>query len=188
MPLSSIVVIVARLFALNWLLQAVVLLATTLTSALAFPSHQAGSAFTILINYAPGMVLIILAFFLWILAPAVARFVSRGFDISVGVGGLSRSDLYSFGFVFLGLFFILSSVGDVINWIHYFTESHDDPRHDPRIQNFYQLTRPCLTLAAGLISLVGAPRWTKKLMSRDQKVERSNQSLEATAGRSVESP
>jgi len=180
MPLSSIVVIIARLFALNWLLQAVVLLATTLASTLAFPSHQERPAFVNLMNYSPGLFLIVLAFFLWILAPAVARLVSRGFDINVNVGGLSRSDLYSFGFVFLGLFFILSSVGDVINWVHYFTESHDDPRHDPRIQNFYQLTRPCLTLVAGLVSLIGAPRWTRKLISRDQKAERPNQGLHPT--------
>jgi hypothetical protein len=114
------------------------------------------------------VVLVILAIFLWIVAPPVARFVSRDFDTTVSVGSLSRSDLYSFAFVFLGLFFILSSFADVINWIHYFTLSHEDPRHDPRIQSFYQLTRPCLTLAAGLVSLLGAPRWTKKLLSRDQ--------------------
>ena len=87
----------------------------------------------------------------------------------VNLGSLSRTDLYGFAFVFLGLFFILSSFADIINWIHYFTLSREDPRHDPRIQSFYQLTRPFLTLAAGLISLLGAPRWTKKLVSRDQK-------------------
>ena len=88
----------------------------------------------------------------------------------MSIGSLSRSDLYSFAFVFLGLFFILSSFADVINWIHYFaTVSREDPRHDPRVQNLYQLTRPCLTLALGLVSLLGAPRWTKKLVAYDQK-------------------
>lgn len=37
------------------------------------------------------------------------------------------------------------------NWIHYFTTvSSEGLRHDPRVQNLYQLTRPCLTLALGL--------------------------------------
>ena len=165
MPLSSIVVIVARLFAINWLLQAFALIA----SALATPSVQERSTSTLLLTCSPGLLLFILGVFLWILAPAVARLVSRGFDATLSVGGLSRTDLYSFAFVFLGLFFILSSVADVINWVHYFTVSPDAPTRDPRIQNFYDLIRPCLTLAAGLVCLLGAPRWTEKLVSRDER-------------------
>ena len=164
MPLSSIVVIVIRLFALNWLLTAVPLLLSAATTPLPHERHLSA----VLMLYAPAVLLLIVAAGLWILTPAIARFVSRGVDTSVSIGGLSRSDLYSFAFVFLGLFFILSSFADVINWIHYFaTASHSTP--DPRGQNFYQLTRPCLTFVAGVVSLVGAPRWTKKLVAYDQK-------------------
>lgn len=164
MPLNTIVVIVLRLFALNWLLHAVVLISS------AIPLSYERSVSANLLHCAPAMLLVILAVCLWLLASAVGRVVSRGFDASVSVGSLSRSDLYSFAFVFLGLFFILSSFADVINWLHYFAAvSREDPRHDPRIQSFYQLSRACLTLAAGLVSLLGAPRWTKKLVSRDQK-------------------
>jgi hypothetical protein len=165
MPLSNIIVIVARLFALNWLLHAFALIASALTT----PSLQERPVSTILMGSAPGVLLLILGVFLWTLAPAVARFVSRGFDTTVSLGSLARSDLYSFAFVFLGLFFILSSFADVIDWIHYFTVSRDAPTRDPRIQSFYELTRPCLTLAGGLVCLLGAPRWTKKLVSRDEK-------------------
>ena len=165
MPLNSIIVIVARLFALNWLLHAFVLIA----SALATPALQERSVSTVLMSSSPGVLLLILGLFLWVLAPAMARFVGCGFDATVSVGSLSRGDLYSFAFVFLGLFFILSSFADVINWIHYFTVSRDAPTRDPRIQSFYELTRPCLTFAAGLVCLLGAPRWTKKLVARDQK-------------------
>ena len=100
------------------------------------------------------------------------QLVSRGADTSVSIGGLTRADLYSFAFVFLGLYFILSSFADVINWIHYFvTVSHNDPARDPHVENLYQLTRPCLTFVAGLVSLIGAPHWTKKLVSHDQKAQ-----------------
>jgi hypothetical protein len=165
MPLSSIVVIVIRLFALNWVLHALALIAYPI------PLSHEPFVSIILLHYGPGVLLIILAVCLWMAASTVAQFVSRGFDADVNVGSLSRTDLYSFAFVFLGLFFILSSFADVINWIHYFTLSREDPRHDPRIQSFYQLTRPCLTLAAGVVSLLGAPRSTKKLVSRDQKAQ-----------------
>jgi hypothetical protein len=165
MPLSNIVVIVMRLFALNWFVSALPLLLSAATP----PLPHERSMFALLMPYAPGVLLLVFAVGLWILASAIARFVSRGVNTTVSVGSLSRSDLYSFAFVFLGLFFILSSFADVINWIHYFTVSGEDPRHDPRIQNLYQLTRPCLTLVLGLVSLLGAPRWTKKLVAHDQK-------------------
>jgi hypothetical protein len=115
------------------------------------------------------VLLVIFATGLWVLARAIGRLVSRGVDASVSIGGLTRADLYSFAFVFLGLYFILSSFADVINWIHYFvTVSHNDPAHNPPVENFYQLTRPCLTFVAGFVSLLGAPHWTKKLVSHDQ--------------------
>jgi hypothetical protein len=166
MPLSSIVVIVIRLFALNWLLTSVPLFLAATASPLRHDLNMAG----VLMLYAPSVLLLILAAVLWILASAIARLVSRGVDTTVTVGALSRADLYSFAFVFLGLFFILSSFADVINRVHYITTaSRQDPRHDVRVQNLYQLTRPCLTLGLGLVSLLGAPRWTKKLVAYDQK-------------------
>src|SRR5947208_4333674 len=103
MPLSSIVRIVIRLFALNWCLQALNLM----VSAAAL-SHDRPLA-VMVIRAVPGVLFLILAIALWILAAPVARFVSRGVDTNVNLAGLSRSDLYSFAFVFLGLFFVLSS-------------------------------------------------------------------------------
>jgi hypothetical protein len=164
MPLSSIVVIVLRLFALNWFASAIPLF----LSATMIGSPHEQHLLSLLLPYAPAVLLLILAAAVWFLARPISRLVSRGVDTSVSIGSLSRADLYGFAFVFLGLFFVLSSLADVINWIHYFTVSHEDARHDPRIQNFYQLTRPCITLALGLVSLLGAPRWTKKIVSRDQ--------------------
>jgi hypothetical protein len=166
MPLSSIVVIVIRLFALNWLLTAIPLFLSAAATPL---PHERGLS-VVLMPYAPSVLLLIFAAGLWILTSTVARFVSRGVDTSMSIGSLSRFDLYSFAFVFLGLFFILSSFADVINWIHYFaTVPREDPRHDQRVRDLYQLTRPCLTLALGLVSLLGAPRWTRKLVAYDQK-------------------
>jgi hypothetical protein len=169
MPLSSIVVIVIRLFALNWLFSALPLFASAAMTPLP-PERRLPAA---LVPYLPAVLLVIFAAGLWILTPGIARLVSRGADTSVNIGGLSRADLYSFAFVFLGLYFILSSFADVVNWIHYFaTVSHNDPIRNPRVENLYQLTRPCLTFVAGMVSLIGAPRWTKKLVSHDQRTQR----------------
>ena len=79
MPLSSIVVIVIRLFALNWLFTAVPLL----LSAAATPLPHERRLSVVLTPYAPGGLLLIFAAGLWILTPAIARLVSRGVDTSV---------------------------------------------------------------------------------------------------------
>jgi hypothetical protein len=169
MPLSSIVVIVMRLFALNWLVSALPLLLSAATT----PVLHERPTFAVPVAYVPGGLLLLLAIAVWFLSSPIARLVTRGVDTPVTLGSLARSDLYSFAFVFLGLFFVLSSLADVINWTHYFTVSPEDPRHDPYIQNFYQLTRPCITLAVGLVSLFGAPRWTRNLVARDHKSQQA---------------
>src|SRR5438093_1621357 len=151
MPLSSIVVIVIRLFAVNWLVTGASLLASAATNPL---PHERQS-FAVLIPYALPVLFFVFAAGSWILAPFIGRLVSRGVDANVSVGSLSRSDLYSFAFVFLGLFFILSSVADVINWILYFTVSGEALRPHPVIQGLYQINLTCLRLEAGVVSLLG---------------------------------
>ena len=166
MPLSSIVIIVIRLFVLNSLLHDL----TLWTSILLAPLSNERSASSIAMLYAPAVLLLVVISGLWILAPWIARLVSRGADATISLPSLSRYDLYSFAFVFLGLLFVLSSIAEAINWLHYLaTVFHDTNGQDPRVQNLYQLTRAFLTLAAGLVSLLGAPRWTKKLLAYEQK-------------------
>lgn len=167
MPISNIVVIVIRLFALNSLLQIPGLILSSVAAQSPGPSQP-----EILLAYLPVGLLLVPAACLWIFAPAIARFVSRGFDTSVSLGGLTRLDLYSFAFVFLGLYFLLSSVGDIINWIHYMAViPQNNPARNVLSQNFYHLTRSSLTFAAGLVSLLGAPCWAKKLGNREQRAE-----------------
>jgi len=157
------------LFSLNWLAGSMPLLLTATMTPTPYESHWSAA----FMPYASGVLLLIFATVLWILSPMIARFVSSDVDSSVSLGGLSRSDLYNFAFVFLGLFFILSSFADVVNWIHYFTLSDVDPRNNPHIHNFYNLTKPCLTFALGVVFLIGSPHWTKKLVDLDKRYEES---------------
>lgn len=156
MPLSNIVVIVIRLFALQWLFNAIAIFVTAVGM-----SPRRGMA-TFVWDYGPGLVLTVLAVLFWFIASPVARFVSRGFDTNVNMGGLSRADLYSFAFVFLGLLFILRSFPDVVNWLHFFATEAEQ-------RSYYEFARPCLTFAAGLVCLLGAPHWTRKVVARDEK-------------------
>jgi hypothetical protein len=166
MPLRSIVIIVLRLFILSWLLQAIAMY----TSAALAPLPHERTFELFLSLYGPASLFLVIAVGLWLIAPFVARIVSRGADSTMAVGSLSRPDLYSFAFVFLGLYFVLSSIADTINWIHYFATVSAKPDDlNPRIQNLYQLTKPLMTFAVGLICLLGAPRWTKRVVAYERK-------------------
>src|SRR4051794_12124767 len=115
MPLSNIVVIVLRLFAIQMFVQSVGL-AFSVAGRVAYAGAWPRSYF----NYLPAVALFVVAYLEWLLAPAISRLVTRKHDSTVSIGGLSREDLYCFAFVFLGLYFILVSIGSTVNWLHYF--------------------------------------------------------------------
>lgn len=150
-----------RLFALNWLVSGLVYLITAITMTSSFQGH----VLSIWLSYLPAVLLFIFALLFWILAPPVARLVRRGADHSVSIGSLSRCDLYTFAFVFLGLFFVLSDSA---------TAPRDHAAQSPQGRNFYQLSRASLTFAAGLVSLLGAPHFTKKLARRGARTQPSS--------------
>ena len=161
MQLSNITIIVIRLFVLNSILNSIVYLVSAYSAALAGAD--------LLIVLAVPLIGIIVLSLLWYFAPTIAWIASSGADAHVEMPSLNRYDLYSFAFVFLGLYFVLASIADVINWLHFFaTLNHESARPNPRVQNLYQLTRPLVTLTAGLISLFGASHWAKKLIRYEQ--------------------
>jgi hypothetical protein len=106
----------------------------------------------------------------WLLAPALARLVTPRPDSTVSVGGLTRYDLYCFAFVFLGLYFFLSSVGNTINWLHAYAFLASNAPQVPR-NSFYELTRALITCVAGGVCIVFASRLAKKLTDSQRKYE-----------------
>ena len=124
-------------------------------------------------NYAGPVFFVAVAVATWLLAPTIARLVTPRPDSTISVGGLTRYDLYCFAFVFLGLYFILSSAANAINWLHFYmflarTASQTDPQ---RQTSFYQLTQPLITCIAGGICIALASRLAKKLTDAQRKYE-----------------
>jgi hypothetical protein len=75
-----------------------------LLSAATNPLPHERNLSAVLTPYAPAVLLLIVAAGLWILTAPLLGLFSRGVDTSVSMGNLSRSDLYSFAFVFLDFF------------------------------------------------------------------------------------
>lgn len=162
MPLSAIVLVVLRLFCLSWLIEDLNGLAYT------FEVYRLDLPFTQqLLPYLFIMPLIVIG---WIIAPALSRLVIGKHDAAVPISGLSLGDLYAFAFVFRGLYFALSSVADSLNWFHYFLRANSGTPLLPSEQmpSYYSLSRPLITLIAGLVCLFPGRRWARKLAASEQ--------------------
>lgn len=166
MPLTSIVVAVLRLFAIH---TALLSLNTTLTIAGSMARGRFESP-----DYARlsvPLAMFIFAVLEWCLAPLVAAAVTRRHNGTVSLGAVSRLDLYSFAFVFLGLYYILESLASSLNWLHYFLAISAVGSQAESESSFYDLARHLVTLFAGIASLVWAPRWARKLASAQHEDE-----------------
>ena len=168
MPLSNIVAIVLRLFSVSWLVQGVAGFASTAAAAASFPSPYSN-----LWNYAGPVFFVLIAASTWFLAPGLARFVTPRPEAAIEVGGLTRYDLYCFAFVFLGIYFVLSSVANAINWAHFYLFlSRTVPQADPQRQtSFYELAQPLITCVAGGLCIVFASRLARRLAIAEGKYE-----------------
>lgn len=159
MLISTIVLLIVRLFSLQWLIQGFGMLAVAFLEV----SYARGSNGGVL-DFVPSLLAILLAVLAWFAAPLLSRLIPGRHDASIPISGLSLRDLYAFAFVFLGLYFALSSLGNVLNWLHYYftvAVAHD---FDPERRNaLYALSRPLITLIAGLICLFSGRRWAAKL-------------------------
>lgn len=156
---NVIVLIVVRLFSVLWFVQGLSMAAISSSELAYFPDNS--SKF---LRFLPSLFLLVMSIVGWMVAPPLSLRVLGKQDVSIPVTGLSLHDLYSFAFVFLGLYFALSSVGDVLNWLQYslrISLAHDfDPE---RRKSLYALSRPLITFVAGLICLFMGRRWATKL-------------------------
>jgi hypothetical protein len=165
MPLSNIVLVVLRLFAIQ-------MVGRSFNMALSFAAEEAkrGShAPHYWIAYLLPIALLVFAVLEWWLAPMIGRLVTRHHDGEVAVGALSRVDLYSFAFVFLGLYFILTSIAPALNWLHYFLRTSAVGSQAESQSSFYELASYVVTLAAGVLTLVPARRWARRLLAWEQR-------------------
>ncbi len=168
MPLNSIVTIVLRLFSLSWFVQGLSMFASVTAAMAPYPSRQTSYG-----NYGPSLIMLLAAVAMFFLSQAIARLVTPRTSPELSLGGLSQYDLYCFAFTFLGLYFVLSSVANTLNWLHYFflvarAAHENDPQRETA---FYQLTQPLITLLTGGASLLFAPLCARRLTNIQRKHE-----------------
>ncbi len=164
MPLISIVTILLRLFSLSWFVQGAVMFATVAAARVTFRSQN-------IMVFASPSFLVLLAILVFLFSQAIARLVTPAANDMVALGGIAPFALYCFALTFLGLYFILSSVGSALTHLHYYMLvariTHDN---DPnRETSFYELAQPLITLAAGAACTLFAPRIARTLCAFQRK-------------------
>ncbi len=107
----------------------------------------------------------IVAALLWFSAPRLAAAIIRNSEPTIDKFALTLENVYTLTFVFLGLYFVLSSLASFLQQLYYLVAvvaqlPQDAPERTKAVFNIY---RPGITLIAGGASLLGAPWWARKL-------------------------
>jgi len=113
-------------------------------------------------------VVAVLAYWLWVLSPFLARRITRGQDSALDCGHLALRDLYSFAFLLVGLYFTVDSFGPTLTWLHFALRhsSSDAPLSQQQQANFYTLFKYLVKLLLGLALIFKGRNLSDRLLKR----------------------
>ena len=184
MPVSTLTLVILRLFSISWFIQALISVVEVSTMFVMPEPGRIGYW-----NYALPLFMFALACASWFAGPLLSRLITRRYDTTLAIAGLSLEDLYTLAFVFLGLYFVLNSIAPSLNWVYHFFAigSLPNPVADQR-RSVYQLSsfadHPCCWVSRHAPrQAVGSPACSA---SRDQEdlTNRWRQPLAAVLSRS----
>ena len=168
MNLQSLVVVVLRLMALDFLLRVAVQLTPQLLQFLIYERSALDDSRSFIVL--PWLVLgglIAAAVLLWFLALPIARFVTRGVAHDLSFGVMSLVDCYSIAFMALGLFYISSHLPHVLNWAHYFLKmAASGARDSEQAVRGYDVSQAVIPFILGVFLFVNGRRWAVALARR----------------------
>jgi hypothetical protein len=167
MNLQSLVVVVLRLMALDFLLRVAVQLTPQLLQFLRLYERSPldGSSPSTALPLLVLGGLIACAFLLWVLALPIARFVTRGVSHDLSFGAMSLVDCYSIAFMAVGLFYISSHLSAVLSWAHYlFKAAASTPGGAWKDGvEWYQVSQAFIPFVVGVVLFVKGRRWAVAL-------------------------
>jgi hypothetical protein len=175
MNLQSLVVVVLRLMALDFLLRAAVQL--TPPMLIYFGLYQR-SPIDSAPRFLPWLVLasvVVCAVLLWFLAVPIARLVTRGVSHDLSFGAMSLVDCYSIAFMAVGLIYISSGLPQVLNWTYYLFKAAATSTGDSWKQkvNWFEVSQAFIPFIVGMILFVKGRCWAVVLARRQTESESS---------------
>jgi hypothetical protein len=170
MNLQSLVVVVLRLMALDFLLQVVVQSTPQIIRFAERYQHSPldNSPSLWVLPWLLVIGLIVSAVLLWVLALPIARLVTRGVSQDISFGALSLVDCYSIAFMGVGLFYIASRLPQVLNWMHYLLKTAASSSGDSWKEGvgWYDGSQVFISFIVGVVLFVNGRRWAAALARR----------------------
>jgi hypothetical protein len=172
MNLQSLIVVVLRLMALDFLLRVAIQLTPQILRFVRLyeQSPLDGSRPYTVLPWLVLVGLIVAAVLLWFLALPIARFVTRGVAHDLSFGAMSLVDCYSIAFMAVGLFYISSHLPQVLNWAHYFLKTAASGRGgSERGASGYDISQAFIPFIMGVVLFVNGRRWAVALARRERE-------------------
>jgi len=158
---SQLAQIIIRLFAISWFLHGII----QTVGIFAMNSRRMPEPMLLI----SGVIAIALSFGVWLLAPAIGRLISsRGMDQEGVVSAITFQQLLNAMFIGIGLYLGLGSIGELINSLHFFLVMQASPESIPAGMSLspYELSKSAITFAAGVLLIVSAPHWSRRLSNK----------------------
>ncbi len=178
MNLQSLVVVVLRLMALNFLVRVALQLTPQLLSLVRISQRSTNGGSSSLMAFPLLLLafLLVVAILLWIFALPIARAVTRGVPQDLFFGALSLVDCYSIAFMAVGLYYSTSHLPQVLNWTYYLFKTAAGSRVDSWQDRApgYDMTLAFLPFIIGIILFVKGRSWAVALARRQEQAESSN--------------
>jgi len=111
----------------------------------------------------------------WVCAPTIGRLISSGDVKNEDVAStITFYQLLTVMFIGLGLYFVLGSIGSLINSLHFFLVMRAYPETIPAGMSLspYELSKSAINLVAGALLIISAPHWSRRLSNK--KCEQSD--------------
>jgi hypothetical protein len=163
--LRDIVTVIIRLLAINFAFYAFHLVFVTILRPHVDPVHH--NRITIVDVLFPVVYLLII-YWIWALAGWVGRCVTKGHDAALSATQLTLLDLYSFGFLLIGLYVAIENIGPTLTSLHYaLLKSSGEGRLNEQQQSyFYTLFSYLVKLIVGLGLIFNGRRLAARFIKR----------------------
>ena len=167
MPLRSLIVIALRVYSIYWLTCSLAQVIFYLPTLLSFSGGSIASASLAWASVVPiGM--FVIAVVMWAVSSRLSKAIVRGEETQLVFTTLTRHDFYLFAFIFLGLYFILSSIAASLETAYrFFAFELFLPDSQRRGQSLIPLIGHVFTIVAGFSCILRGRKWTNKLVALD---------------------
>jgi hypothetical protein len=170
MNIKSIVIIILRLYALNFFLEALIkIIPTAMRILMAFEGLEGVQK---AIPWSLIVILLVFSIIFWFLAFPIANLVTRKLpNDELTLGSLTLINCYTVAFFSIGLFFVVSNVANSFSWFYYIFHmavSTSGPSWKSEV-DWYSASATITPFIVGIVLVFKAKFWADKLLKYHNK-------------------